>query len=351
MTLSARIGLQLGSLELDVALEVSPGEVVAILGPNGAGKSTMLRTIAGLLALETGVVSIDGERLDDPTGEIFSPPERRPIAMVFQDYVLFEQMSVLDNVAFGPRARGMAKKLAHSLAVEWLDRVGVADVADQRPRTLSGGQAQRVALARALITDPRVLLLDEPLSALDAGSRAEVRRDLRRHLDTFTGMTLLVTHDPVEAHALADRVLILEGGSVVQTGTLDDIAANPHSRYVADLVGLNLVVGSAHHGELITENGAIVAIADAIEGPARAVIRPHSIVVTRQAPQLSSVRNSWRGTITGIERIGDRVRIRVDGPLPVTAEITVTSLQELSLQIGETVHASVKATDIVVGPA
>ncbi|MGA0878525.1 MAG: sulfate/molybdate ABC transporter ATP-binding protein [Ilumatobacteraceae bacterium] len=351
MTLSAQLELKLGSLDLDVALQVSSGEVLAILGPNGAGKSTILRAIAGLLALDAGVVAIDDERLDDPANNRFTPPERRPIGMVFQDYLLFEHMSVLDNVAFGPRARGVSKNLARSHAREWLERVGLIEMADQRPRALSGGQAQRVALARALVTMPRTLLLDEPLAALDAGTRAHLRRDLRGHLDTFSGTTLLVTHDPVDVHALADRVLVIEDGRRIQSGTLDDLAARPGSRYVADLIGLNLVVGDARDGVLVTERGTNVVISDPIVGPARAVIRPHSIVVTRQTPQLSSVRNIWPGTIVGIERIGDRARVRIDGPLPLTAEITTASLLELELQIGETVHSSVKATDIEVGPA
>lgn len=351
MTLSARIGLQLGSLDLDVSVEVSSGEVLAILGPNGAGKSTMLRAIAGLVPLDTGFISIDDGRLDDPTDDIFVPPEQRPIGMVFQDYLLFEQMSVLDNVAFGSRAKGTPKNVARSRAREWLERVGVAEMADNRPRALSGGQAQRVALARALATEPRVLLLDEPLSALDAGTRANVRRDLRGHLDTFTGSTLLVTHDPIDAHALADRVLVVEDGRQMQTGSLDDLAARPGSRYVADLIGLNLIIGEARDGALVTDRGTTVVISDPIVGPARAVIRPHSIAVTRQAPQLSSVRNIWPGTIVGVERIGDRARIRIDGPLSLTAEITTASLQDLGLRIGDTVHASVKATEIDVEPA
>lgn len=351
MTLSARIQLHMGSLDLDVVLEVPSGEVLAILGPNGAGKSTILRAVAGLLALDSGFISIDGDRLDDPAEDIFVPPERRPIGMVFQDYLLFDHMSILDNVAFGPCAQGIAKNEARSRARDWLERVGLTKEVARRPQALSGGQAQRVALARALVTMPRVLLLDEPLSALDAGTRAQVRRDLRSHLDTFTGATLLVTHDPMDAHVLADRVLVIEGGRPMQVGTLDDLAARPGSRYVADLIGMNLVLGEARDGELITERGTVVVIADPIVGPARAVIRPHSIILTRQAPQLSSVRNVWPGTIVGIERLGDRARIRIEGPLPLTAEITSASLQELGLQIGESVHASVKATDVDVGPA
>jgi molybdate transport system ATP-binding protein len=215
---------------------------------------------------------------------------------------------------------------------------------------LSGGQAQRVALARALATDPRVLLLDEPLAALDAGTRGAVRRDLRTHLATFPGMRILVTHDPVDAYALADRVAVIEGGRIVQSGTLAEVTAHPRSRYVADLVGLNLVAGQVEAGVLTTGSGALVVIADAVSGPSFAVIRPHSIALVRDTPT-GSARNVWEGTITGVDRLGDRVRVGVDGVLPLTAEITATSLESLALRPGDRVHASVKATDIEVYPA
>lgn len=350
MTLSANITLSLGTLQLDVSFEVGAGEVLALLGPNGAGKSTILRTVAGLLALDSGFVNINGQFVDDPAQDIFMSAEERSVGMVFQNYLLFEQMSVLENVAFGLRARGLAKSTSRARARKFLEQVGLTAVADQRPGVLSGGQAQRVALARALAISPEVLLLDEPLSALDAGTRTQVRRDLRHHLDSFTGATLLVTHDPIDAHALADRVLVIENGRTVQYGTLDDITARPRSRYVADLVGLNLVAGDVHDGILTTEDGASVVIADKASGPCLAVIRPHSITLTRQAPQHSSARNSWPGTVIGIERSGDRARIRLDGSLPLTAEITVAALSDLDLRIGDSVHATMKATDIEVNP-
>ncbi len=238
MTLSAQIGLQLGTLDLEVDLDVQAGELLALLGPNGAGKSTVLRCLAGLAPIDTGSIVIDGLVVDDPATDTLVEAEDRPIGFVFQNYLLFDHMSVLENVAFGLRARKTQKSDARRTAREWLDRVGLTEYADQRPRALSGGQAQRVALARALATSPRLLLLDEPLAALDAGTRASVRRDLRRHLETFDGMRLLVTHDPVDAYALADRVAILDAGRVVQVGTLAEVTAHPRSRYVADLVGV-----------------------------------------------------------------------------------------------------------------
>lgn len=351
MTLTSRIELTVGSLDLRVTLDVQPGEVLALLGPNGAGKSTTLRCLAGLSPIAAGSIAIDGTVVDDPAADVFVEPEGRSIGVVFQQYLLFEHMSVLENVAFGLRARGAAKADARRTAREWLDRVGLGDYADQRPRVLSGGQAQRAALARALATHPRVLLLDEPLAALDAGTRSTVRRDLRHHLASFDGMSVLVTHDPVDAYALADRVAILDAGEVVQVGTFAEVTAHPRSRYVADLAGVNLVTGDIADGVLTTTGGAHVVISGAEPGPAFAVIRPSSIVLDRTATGGSSARNRWTGAVTDIDRLGDRARVSIDGALPLTAEVTVAALDALGLRPGDVVHASVKATDIEAYPA
>jgi len=351
MSLEASRGVQVGTLDLRAELTVADGELLALLGPNGAGKSTALRALAGLRPLHEGHIRVDGTALDDPAANTFVPPEQRPIGVVFQDYLLFDHMTVLENVAFGLRARNTPKADARRRAHEWLERVGLASMAQDRPRALSGGQAQRVALARALATDPRVLLLDEPLAALDAGTRAAVRRDLRQHLGSFAGMRLLVTHDPIDAYALADRVAVLEGGRIVQSGTLAEVTAHPRSRYVADLVGVNLVSGSVEGGVLHTERGAAVVIADAPNGPSFAVIRPHSLTLTREAPAGASSRNVWDGTITDIDRLGERARVGIEGLLPLTAEITLAALDALALRPGDEVHVAAKATDIEVYPA
>jgi len=351
MTLTAQIGLQLGTLDLQVDLEVEPGELLALLGPNGAGKSTVLRCLAGLAPIDTGTITIDGTVVDDPASDVLVEPEDRPIGFVFQNYLLFDHMTVLENVAYGLRARKIPTAEARRVARDWLDRVGLAEYADQRPRALSGGQAQRTALARALATSPRVLLLDEPLAALDAGTRASVRRDLHRYLESFDGMRILVTHDPVDAYALADRVAILDAGRIVQIGTLAEVTAHPRSRYVADLVGVNLVAGDVEDGVLTTSTGANVVIADAAPGPSFAMIRPHSVALAVGSLEGSSARNVWSGTITDIDRLGDRVRVGIDGQLPLTAEITVASLEALGLRPGDEVTASVKATDIEVYPS
>jgi molybdate transport system ATP-binding protein len=351
MTLDASLGLRLGTLDLDVSFTVAPGEVLAVLGPNGAGKSTILRALAGLVAIDRGRVAIDDVVCDDPTADVFVEPEQRPIGVVFQDYLLFDHMSVLENVAYGLRARRTPKRVARASAAEWLDRVGLAEYAAERPRALSGGQAQRAALARALAVSPRLLLLDEPLAALDVGTRASVRRDLRRHLDTFDGMRVLVTHDPVDAYALANRVAIVEAGRIVQAGPLSEVTAHPRSRYVADLVGVNLLTGTVREGVLMTSGGATVVVADAAPGAAYAVIRPHSITITRTPPSGTSARNTWPGHVVDIDRLGDRARVGIDGPVPLTAEITVAALRDLDLRPGDDVHATVKATDIEVAPA
>jgi molybdate transport system ATP-binding protein len=351
VSLDAHIGLRLGALDLDVQLQVQPGELLALLGPNGAGKSTVLRALAGLVPLDNGHVALDDMRLDDPVTGLMVPPEQRPIGVVFQDYLLFQHLSVLENVAFGLRARGTPKAQARTTAREWLARVDLCDYADQRPAALSGGQAQRVALARALATSPRLLLLDEPLAALDVGTRSTVRRDLRRFLDSFDGMRLMVTHDPVDAYTLADRVAIIEGGHIVQSGTLAEVTAHPRSRYVADLVGVNLITGVVTDGVLTTAEGTRVVLADAAPGPAYAVIRPQAVTLSRATPAGTSARNSWPGTVIDIDRLGDRARISVEGPLTLTAEITVAALDDLALRPGDDVTATVKATEIEVAPA
>jgi molybdate transport system ATP-binding protein len=349
VSLDAHIVCTLGSFELDVELNAKAGEVVALLGPNGSGKSTVFRCLAGLLPIDDGRIDLDGHCLDDPNGDVFVAPEARPVAVVFQDYLLFPNLTALENVAFGLRARGVAKSDARLRAAAWLERVGLTDHAGHRPRALSGGQAQRVALARALATEPRLLLLDEPLAALDTGTRSDVRRDLRRHLTTFDGIRLLVTHDPVDAYALADRVIILEAGRVVQTGTLATVTAQPRSRYVADLIGVNLLTGTGNQGTITTATGGRIVPADPIDGPAFAVIQPHAVALYLNPPD-GSPRNLWQTTVADIDRHADRIRVRLDGSIPLVAEITPAALDALVLRPGDRVWASVKATEITTYP-
>jgi molybdate transport system ATP-binding protein len=345
--LQASIGLRLAELDLAVDLEVADGEVVALLGPNGAGKTTVLRSIAGLIPIDTGRITLDGRVLDEPQTQTFVATAERPIGVVFQDYLLFPRMTALDNVAFGLRARGATKPEARARAGEWLARVGLSDQAHAKPRALSGGQAQRVALARALATDPRVLLLDEPLAALDARSRVHVRAELRRHLASFGGARLLVTHDPVDAVVLADRLVVIEAGRVVQVGTTTEVTRHPRSRYVADLVGVNLLEGKAVDGHTVRlSGGAELVLADPLPGLDVAVaLRPQAIALHRDRPE-GSPRNCWPATVTDLEADRDRVRVQLDGPLAVAAEVTPAAVAELGLAPGASVWASVKAVDL-----
>jgi len=347
--LDADVQVRLGRLDLRVGLTAQAGEVVAVLGPNGAGKTTLLRALAGLVAVDSGRIVLDGVTLDDPVTETFVPPELRSIGVVFQDYLLFETMSVLENVAFGLRARGAGRTEARRQATQWLERVGLSDRAADRPGVLSGGQAQRVALARALATSPRLLLLDEPLAALDAGARGEVRRDLRRHLASFEGARVLVTHDPVDALTLADRVVIVEQGRVVQAGTLAEVSSRPRSRYVADLVGVNLWRGAGADGGIELVSGGRLVAADHVQGDLFAMVAPAAVALHREAPH-GSPRNVWAGTIDAVDLAGDRVRVTVAGTPRIVAEVTQAAVAELGLRPGDPVWVSVKATEVTAYP-
>jgi len=237
MTLSAVIRATRGIFRLDVSFDVADGETLAVLGPNGAGKSTILRCLLGLVPLDTGRIVLGDHVLDDTTNNLYVEPENRRVGAVFQDYLLFRHLSVIDNVAFGLRARGAKKESARLTARAHLERFEVEHLADRRPSQLSGGEAQRVALARALAVDPKVLLLDEPLAALDVTTRRTVRDELSLFLSAFGGPRLIVTHDPADARRLADRVLIVEHGSVVQHGSIRDVKRDPATPYVAALFG------------------------------------------------------------------------------------------------------------------
>jgi len=347
--LRADIQLRLGTLDLAVAFEVAPGEVVAVLGPNGAGKTTLLRAIAGLIPIAKGSVVLDDVVLENTATRTYVPTERRPVGVVFQSYLLFPHLSVIDNIAFGLRARGRGAT-ARSIALGWLERMDLAAYADAKPGALSGGQAQRVALARALATDPRLLLMDEPLAALDASSRVSVRRDLKRALTEFGGARLLVTHDPLEAIALSDRLLILEGGRVLQTGTPAQVTQRPRSRYVADLVGVNLLRGRASGGHIAIEGGGTLTSIDGADGDVFAMVYPRNVALHRTQPE-GTPRNVWSGRITSVDQQGDRVRVTVGGAPVLVAEVTPAAVHELHLAEGGEVWVSLKAAEVEVYPA
>jgi molybdate transport system ATP-binding protein len=344
--LDARIVVDRGSFRLDVTLTAAPGDVVALLGPNGAGKSTALRALAGLVPLTGGHLRLDGTSLER------TPPESRPVGVVFQDYLLFPHLTALDNVAFGPRCHGATRAEARVLATEWLERMGLADHAGAKPHRLSGGQAQRVALARALAVRPRLLLLDEPLAALDARTRLEIRSRLRRHLAGFEAVAVLVTHDPLDAMVLADRLVVVEHGRVVQEGSPTHIARHPRTDYIAQLVGLNLYRGRAEGGHtVLLDAGPSITTTEQLSGEVFVVFPPGAVTLYRERPSGSSARNLWRCEVAGLETHGDQIRADLSGELPLAADLTTVAAAELDLHPGATVWAAVKATQTHAYPA
>jgi molybdate transport system ATP-binding protein len=347
--LDADIQLRLSRLNLDAAFKVASGEVLALLGPNGSGKSTTLRALVGLLPLAGGRVILDGTVLEDPAQRTRIPAEKRPIALMFQDYLLFPHMSAVENVAFGLRSRGTDKKTAREKAVTTLARLGLDGVAEARPGSMSGGQQQRVAMARALVTDPKLLLLDEPLAALDVSTKTDVRRLLREVLRQSHAANILVTHDLLDAVALGDRMVVIENGGIVQTGTPAEVTARPRSKYVADLTGVNLLRGTAHGTRLELDGGGQLTCSGSATGQALAVVPPHGVSVSRQRPE-GQQPNTWPGQISAVDLMGDRVRVRIDGTPAITAEVPPAAVDELKLDDGGELWASVDPTAITVYP-
>ncbi|MFJ9598944.1 ABC transporter ATP-binding protein [Streptomyces althioticus] len=343
--LDAHLVVERGSFRLDVTLTAAPGDVVALLGPNGAGKTTALRALAGLAPLTDGRLRLDGTDLAR------TPPESRPVGVVFQDYLLFPHLTALDNVAFGPRCRGAGRSEARTRAAAWLERMGLAEYTGAKPKRLSGGQAQRVALARALATDPRLLLLDEPLAALDARTRLEVRAQLRRHLADFEAVAVLVTHDPLDAMVLADRLVVVEHGRVVQEGAPADVARHPRTEYIAQLVGLNLYRGRADGHTVRLDAGPEVSTTENLSGPAFVAFPPGAVTLYRDRPTGSSARNLWRCEVAGLESHGDQIRVELTGELALAADLTAVAVAELGLHPGAAVWAAVKATQTHAYPA
>jgi molybdate transport system ATP-binding protein len=378
VTLEADVVAGRGAFTVRARLRVEGGDVLAVLGPNGAGKSTLLRALAGLLPLRAGRIALTGPDggsvgspviLDDPDAGVFVPVERRGVGVVFQDHRLFPHLSVRDNVAYPGRIAGQGRTAARADAEAWISRFGLADLAGRRPAQLSGGQAQRVALARALARGPRLLLLDEPMAALDARTRIDVRAELRRHLAAYDGPVVLVTHDPVDALVLGSRILVLEGGLVSQEGSPAEVARRPATEYVARLVGLNLYPGTVldpaarrirlDAGGTLEAAGADAAADDGYAGAAALVagasvlvaVAPSAVAVHPARPGAGSPRNVWPATVVGLEQLADRVRVALDGAPPALADITPRALAELGLETGLQVWLSVKATEVVAYPA
>ncbi|WNO73063.1 MULTISPECIES: ABC transporter permease [unclassified Streptomyces] len=328
-----------------LTLDAEPGTTIAVVGPNGAGKTTLLRALLGLTPRAHADL-----RLGD-TDVTALPPHRRGVAWVPQDGALFPHMSALANTAYGLRAHGVPRAEARRRAQEWLDRLGVGHLAHRRPAQVSGGQAQRVALARALAARPRLLLLDEPLAALDQTTRSQVRHTLRRHLDGFGGVCLIVTHDPVEAVALADRVLVLDDGRALQDAPPTDVTRHPRSPWVARMLGRNAWPGTATAEGIQLADGGTLIVADPLPAgtDALAIIAPEAVSVHRDKPT-GSPRNVWPGTVREITTSGSRLRVLVTSEQApdLVAEITPQAVAELGLADGTPVWTSVKATEATV---
>ena len=277
---------------VEVDIEIPSGATVALLGPNGAGKSTLVEVLAGLLPIVEGSIRLGDLVLDSPADDRFVPPADRKLGVVFQDYLLFPHMTALDNVSFGLRAKSETKASASPIARSWLEKLGIVDLAEKMASELSGGEAQRVALARALATDPSLLLLDEPMSALDATTRVEVRRELADALEAFTGPRLLITHDPTEAFLLADEVYVMEEGLVTQRGSAEEIRLRPRTPYAADLAGANLFRGVADGG-LVNIGGHILQAANlSVSGDVLAIVHPRAISVSQRCDPLGKARST-----------------------------------------------------------
>lgn len=350
MTLSLHGTLRRGTFAASVQLDVAAGETLALVGPNGAGKSSCVQALAGLLPLSAGELRLQGIVLDAPATSMFVPPEQRHVGYLPQEPLLFPRLSVRDNVAFGLRSRGTATASARAAADGWLARVGIGELAERKPRQLSGGQAQRAALARALATEPRYLLLDEPLAAVDASARLQLRQLLQQHLAAFAGPRVVVTHDPVDAFVLGDRIAVLEGGAVVQVGTAAELGQAPRTQYVADLVGLNFLRGHVHDSVFTATGAPQLVVATTSEGPAIATVHPRALSLFRERPS-GSPRNVWQATVAGIEATPNGRRVRLGAPLPLCAEVTAAAVADLALAPGAVVWVALKATEVQVAPA
>jgi molybdate transport system ATP-binding protein len=334
MALDIHIAHTLRAYRLELELTVEPG-TVALVGPSGAGKTTLLRAVAGLLRPDRGRISLDDRPWLDTDVGIDIPPERRRVGLLFQEYALFPHLSVRANVAFGGR---------HG-AAELLERFRITHLAEARPGSLSGGERQRVALARALAPDPEVLLLDEPLAALDAHTRAQIRGELRDHLRGLALPTLMVTHDFEDAATLADRVGVIVEGRLLQLDRPAELVARPANSFVATFTGANLLTGTALPGPdgltaVALDDGFSAMTTDEGSGRAALAVYPWEISLARDAPDDSAV-NHVRAPIGSLVQLGNRVRVRVG---PLAAEVTAASVERLRLREGDVVVASFKAT-------
>lgn len=337
-----------GDIELDIRFDVPPGRCLALAGPSGAGKTTILRMLAGTARPARGRIANAGDVWVDTSSGVCWPPERRRCGYVFQDYALFPHLSAWRNVAYGLRsAQSSGRRQA---ALELLERFGLKDRADARPATLSGGERQRVALARALAPRPNVLLLDEPLSALDARTRSSAARELTSTLRSLEVPVVLVTHEFSEASLLGDEISVVDQGRVIQCGTATELAASPATAFVADFTGAVVLTGTARAaaGELTIvdlDGGGIASSTDSGSGRVALSVYPWEITVSRaHATVEESAQNHLRARISSVTTVGNRVRLGLSAGQPLVAEVTGNALADLDLAVGREVTATWKAT-------
>lgn len=348
---------RLGQRGLDVEISVDDGEVLAVLGPNGVGKSTLLQIIAGLTAPDTGRVVIGDDVVTDTRTGTFVPAHARGVALLAQRPMLFPHLRVDANVAYAPRCRGLSRSAARARARHWLDAVGAGDLAGRRPAQLSGGQAQRVAVARALAAEPRVLLLDEPFAALDVTAAPALRRLVRDLLREQSRTAVIVTHEVLDALAIADTAVVLENGRIAERGPVRTVLSTPRSDFGARIAGVNLVSGViSAPGLLRTPWGAVLSGAGDAErgGAAVALFRPNAVAVHLEPPH-GSPRNVLAVTIADIDVRGPVVRVRgadlPDGTPGLAADVTAAAAVDLGLEPGRTVYFAVKAQEVSLHPA
>ena len=346
MSIQAEIHASTGAFSVQAEVNAPTGSCTAIVGPNGAGKTTLVHVLAGLIPVQRGRVVLAGQVVDDPAQAIHVPPDRRPIALHSQHNLLFPNLSVVDNVAFGPRCSGLATRPARQQAEEWLHRLGLADLAQLRPAQLSGGQAQRVGLARAAACHPAVLLLDESLASLDA----ETRTDVRHLLADIPATRVLITHDPVEARVLADQLLVMEQGQIVQTGTPEEVAANPRTPWTAGLLDINLLTGHAAGTRVRLDGGLTLTTATPMNGPVLVTFSPAAVTLSTAEPH-TSARNTWQAEVARIQPESDRVRVLLGAPVPCQVWVTPQAVGELGLNAGSHCWAALKATELTVRDA
>ncbi|MCX7597925.1 MAG: ABC transporter ATP-binding protein [Armatimonadetes bacterium] len=344
------VSKKLRDFTLAVALEVRPGECLALVGPTGCGKTTLLRVAVGTARPDAGRVVMAGQVWFDSHRGIDLSPERRHTGYLPQEYGLFPHLTVAENVAYGARARGVGRAQARALAYDLAERLGIAELAHERPARLSGGQRQRVALARALASKPQVLLLDEPLAALDMQTRASVRIFLKSLVEELGLPTVVVTHDPVDALTLGTRIAVMRDGQLVQVGTREEILDAPRDPFVADFLGLNLFYGQA---TVLPDGLTKIAVgsvglfsADRATGETAAVVLPTDVTLSRE-PVAGSALNVLRGHIEGLTYLGPTVRVAVRcQELLLAAEVTFHSAEAMGLRPGESVYAIFKATSL-----